>query len=511
MSGADGVSRRRVIGAAALLLASPAHAGDPAVATPAGTFAGTREKGLSVFRGIRYGRADRFAAPRAEIKPGQRIAATGFGPVAPQAGTRYGPQSEDCLFLNIWTPAPDAQRRPVLVYVHGGAYANGSVTDPQNDGAALAAAGDVVVVTINHRLNALGYLYLARFDPRFADSGNAGQLDLVLALRWLRDHIAAFGGDPGNVTIFGQSGGGAKIATLMAMPAAADLFHRAVTMSGQQVTASGPLNATARARAFLDRVGVRPDNLAPLLTMPVAKVLEGLAATDPVLGGGVYFGPVLDMRHLLRHPYWPDAAPQARAIPMLLGNTRDEARAFLPPDSAKLAGLDWDNLAARLAPELRVDILPEWVIAAYRAREPDITPRALLWRAVTAGRSWRGQIIEAEMRAAVAAPTWVYQLDFADPARPEAGAMHTMDIPLMFGTLAAAGSPSGTSPGAQATSRAMQAALLGFARTGTLPWPQYRSDRRATMIFDSVSRVMDNPRGWERELFARVPYIQPGS
>jgi para-nitrobenzyl esterase len=179
-----------------------------------------------------------------------------FGPACPQAGETYRPQSEDCLFLNVWTP--DIERpakRPVMVYFHGGAYSTGSVTDPVNDGAKLAARGDVVVVTVNHRLNALGYLYLARLDPRFPDSGNAGQLDLILALMWVQRNIAAFGGDPGNVTLFGQSGGGAKIATLMAMPEAKGLFHKAITMSGQQVTASGPLNATKRAQAFLDKLG----------------------------------------------------------------------------------------------------------------------------------------------------------------------------------------------------------------------------------------------------------------
>src|SRR3569623_2706213 len=169
-----------------------------------------------------------------------------FGPVCPQSG-KYHPQSEDCLFLNIWTTdyrTPGGKRgKPVMVYIHGGAYSTGSVTDPLNDGTNLAARGDVVVVTINHRLNALGYLYLARFDPRFADSGNAGQLDLLLALQWVRDNIAAFGGAPSRVMVFGQSGGGAKIATMMGMPAAKGLFHRAAPMSGQQVTASGPLNA----------------------------------------------------------------------------------------------------------------------------------------------------------------------------------------------------------------------------------------------------------------------------
>ena len=220
--------------------------------------------------GIRYGIAERFKAPVASDAVTAQFAER-FGPACPQPGNRYQPQSEDCLFLNVWSSGPPSGKtaRPVMVYFHGGAYSNGSVSDPLNDGAALAEQGGVVVVTVNHRLNALGYLYLARLDPRFPDSGNAGQLDLVLALQWVKRNIAAFGGDPKNVTLFGQSGGGAKIATLMAMPAAKGLFHKAITMSGQQVTASGPLNATKRAEAFLAKLnGADPATKRPEAVTP---------------------------------------------------------------------------------------------------------------------------------------------------------------------------------------------------------------------------------------------------
>ncbi|MEP7004670.1 MAG: carboxylesterase family protein, partial [Sphingomonas bacterium] len=233
MSAADGLSRRGVIsGGAALILAGSVRAAPPAfVRAPSGNFVPTPEGKVLAFRGIRYGRAERFQPPRAESRAGETVSAQSFGPVAPQKDDRYGAGSEDCLFLNIWTAdAHPAAKKPVMVYIHGGAYANGSSTDPLNDGRALAARGDVVVVTVNHRLNVFGYLYLARLDPRFADSGNAGQLDLILALQWVRDNIAAFGGDPSRVMVFGQSGGGAKIATMMGMPAAKGLFHRAATM-----------------------------------------------------------------------------------------------------------------------------------------------------------------------------------------------------------------------------------------------------------------------------------------
>ncbi|OYY91012.1 MAG: carboxylesterase [Sphingomonas sp. 28-66-16] len=514
------IDRRALIvgGATLALLPRTARAASVSVTARDGIFVAGVENGVAVARGIRYGRAARFRAPIAVSTPGEAVSALTFGPVAPQQGSRYGAQSEDCLFLNVWTAdAGPRARKPVMLYIHGGAYSGGSVTDPLNDGAALAARGDCVVVTVNHRLNALGYLYLARLDPRFPDSGNAGQLDLILALNWVKRNIAAFGGDPDRVMVFGQSGGGAKIATMMAMPAAKGLFQRAATMSGQQVTASGPLNATVRARAYLAKLGVSERDLSPLLAMPVEKLIDGLAAIDPILGGGVYFGPVLDMTWLGRHPFWPDAAPQSNGIPMLLGNTHDETRAFISPDSDRVKTLAWDNLAERLAPELRIDILPEWVVAQYRARFPNWSPTDIFYDATTCGRSWRGQVIEAEARAAARAPTWVYQVDFAARVDPRRRAMHTMDIPLVFGTLGAAGSQTGTGPDARAASTAMQNSFAAFTRSGDpnlvglAPWPQYDLGRRATMVFDAQSHLENDPRAWQRALFARVPYIQPGS
>jgi para-nitrobenzyl esterase len=257
---------------------------------------------------------------------------------------------------------------------------------------------------------------------------------------------------------------------------------------------------------------VRPDNLQPLLDMPVEKLVEALDATDPVLGGGVYFGPVLDMKWLTRHPFWPDANPQSNAIPMILGNTRDETRAFIDPQGEKLAGLNWDNLAARIAPELRMDLLPEWIVAQYRAHFPSDSPEQIFYRATTAGRSWPGQVIEADARAAAgAAKTWVYQFDYQSPVEPERGAPHTGDIPLVFGTLTAKGSISGADGKAEALSARMMAAFAALARGGDPGWPGYTLPRRTTMLFDVESRAVDDPRKWERELFARVPYIQPGS
>jgi para-nitrobenzyl esterase len=503
-------------GVGAIAAAPPiAAAKQPIVRTTLGRVRGSSENGLHVFRGIRYGTAERFRAPRAPKPTAGVIDAFRFGPSAPQRGDRYKPQSEDCLYLNVWTTeARGGAKRPVMVYIHGGAYSSGSVVDPLNDGRHLASHGDVVVVTVNHRLNAFGYLYLARLDPRFPDSGNAGQLDLILALKWIRDNIAGFGGDPARVMVFGQSGGGAKIATMMGMPAARGLFHRAATMSGQQVTASGPLNATARARAYLDALKANPGDL---LEMPSERLVEATTAIDPILGGGVYFGPVLDMRWLARHPFWPDANPQSNHIPMMLGNTRDETRAFIDPKGPKLQGLDWSNIAERMAPELRVDIHPEWVVSQYRERFPNWSPERVFYAATTAGRSWPGQVIEADARAAAGTRTWVYQLDFQSPVEPWRGAPHTLDIPLVFGTLDAEGSITGTGEPSRRVSRAMMDSFVAFARNGDpngsgVPrWPVHTLPNRETMVFDVQSRPLNDPRRWERELFARVPYIQPGT
>lgn len=489
-----------------------------------GRVRGQREQGTCVFRGLRYGAdtaAYRFQAPRREA-PWRGIAdALEYGAAAPQGGGE-GPGSEDCLFLNVWTPAlGDGGKRPILFYIHGGGFNNGSGSDPLYDGGALCRRGDVVVVTVNHRLNLFGYLYLGALgDPRMAASGNVGQLDLVQALQWVREHAAVFGGDAGNITVFGQSGGGAKIATLMAMPAAKGLFQRAWTMSGQQVTAAGPRAAAQRTAIAMQAAGA--SDIEALLRLSPAALLAAGKARDPsrIETSGLYVGPVLDDAVLPVHPFFPEAPAQSVRIPMVIGNTRDETRAFLGNDPANHE-LTWDTLPAKLEREQYVDLRPERVIEAYRRMYPHYTPTQVFFAATTAGRSWRGAVEELEARArqhAGAAPTWAYQLDWGSPLDGgRLGAFHTLDIPLVFDNTTQPGARSGDGAEARGLAATMSSALLQFARhgdpnhAGLAHWEPYGLPRRQTLLFDVRSALADDPRGGERELYRQAPFLQRGT
>lgn len=518
------LNRRSVlIGLSAVPVIGAAGAGDPIVRTSNGPVSGIVEGGISVFRGIRYGAntaRTRFARPAIPTAWSDVQQADRYGLASPQSG-REPNQSEDCLFLNVWTPeARPGGRRPVMVYIHGGAYNSGSGSDELYDGVRLAAKGDVVVITINHRLNAFGYLSLGLLMPdAFPDSGNAGQWDIVLALKWVRENAEAFGGDRGRVMVFGQSGGGAKIATLMATPAAKGLFHTAATMSGQQVTASGPLNAKRRAEAFLVALGIAPGDAGALHALPAEAIIAALGARDPVNPDfPLYFGPVLDGRMLTRHPFWPDAPAQSASIPMILGNTLDETRTLIGRSEPQVFEMGWEDLPAALVRHMRTDIDPHEVVAAYRSFHPNRSPADIFFAATTAARSWRGQVEEADVRARQNGPTWVYRFDLPwtdDNGRW--GAPHTVDIGYAFLNLDKPGAMPGEAAAAQRVAESLSGAFIALARSGDpnhaalAPWPRHSLPARETMIFGASIHVENDPRGKERDLFAKVPFVQWGS
>jgi len=502
------------LGAAGLARAQDASV----VETRAGTWRGRYDAGTHIFKGIRYG-ADtstrRFLPPVPPPAWAGIRDALEFGAIAPQGGSR--PMSEDCLHLNVWTPALRSGRRPVMVWFHGGAFSGGTSNEIETDGQRLSRRGDVVVVTVNHRLNAFGYLYLAEFGGAdLADSGNVGQLDLILALEWVRDNIAEFGGDPGNVTIFGHSGGGAKCATLMAMPAAKGLFHRVITQSGQQITASRTTTAVIHATALLKALGLGPGEVDRLRTVPMETLVKVHRAPP-------YLGPVKDGRSLPRDPFDPDAPPQSAAIPMILGNTKGETRTLIGRGDPGIFALTWETLLPKLqaGSPFMGDLDRAGVIAKYREWHPDYSPSDVFFAATTDSRSWRGQVIEADRRAAQpagAAPTYVFQFDWATPIDGgKWGAHHGLDVPFVFDNVAITPEMVGPAAEAQPLATRMSDAWIAFARTGnpntkSIPaWPAFDLKRRATMIFNREVRVADDPRGNERRLFGQVPYVQPGT
>jgi para-nitrobenzyl esterase len=521
--------------------ATPAASAAPVAKTAYGSVSGTLEDGINVFRSIPYG-ADtapvRFQAPlpptpwsgvkvcdsfttRAPQLVAQRAPLTqapslGSAGATPRIAPEQGEQSEDCLHLNIFTPAlRDHRKRPVLVYFHGGAYNNGSVNSGLYDGKRLCKRGDVVVVTVNHRLNAFGFLYLGALDPKtYPDSGNVGMLDLVLALEWVRHNIAEFGGDPSRVLIFGQSGGGAKCATLMAMPAGHGLFHRVMTMSGQQVKGASIEIASKRTEVLLGKLGITQANLGDLRTIEWEKIQAAAVATSSD------WLPVVDNVVLSRDPFTPDAPPLSEDVPMILGNVHDET-------AVPVRGtLTWDDAPAALKSAVAIYLGPysaEEVVAKYRTIYPDKSPIDVVVAAATAFRAWPGQVMEAERRAANPKSekhTWVYQMNWHRNA-PGARAMHTIDIPFMFDNLAASPGQIGSTPeeiaAAQPLADAMSSMLIHYAATGNpnhegLPeWPTYDLKNRGTMMWENPPRIENDPRGDERRYAAGSPYRQPGT
>ncbi len=509
----DTLDRRHLIlGTAAALTAAPAWAQDaPLAATRAGRVRGRTVDGVKVFQGVPYAASTagrRFMPPQPPAAWSGVRDALDFGHQSPQLGaerpTVYAswanprPPGEDCLVLNVYTPGlRDGARRPVMVWFHGGGFTSGSASSHYADGTRLAKRGDVVVVTVNHRLNAFGYLYLAGLAPALADSGNVGSLDMIAALRWVRDNAAEFGGDPGNVTIFGQSGGGGKVSVLMAMPAAAGLFHKAIVQSGSGIKSMEPAAATENAKKVLAALKLGPGDVGKLQALPMQAISEAL----PAAGAG--FGPVLDGRSVPRHPFHPDAPPVSRNVPLLVGSTKDETTSLVGGRDDKLFQLTWDALPARLGPELRgLDVAK--VIAELRRIDPAARPSDIYFTASTEARFRRRAYVQAERKAAQGgAPAYMYLFAWETPV--DGGkwkSPHSVEHAMVFDNVAKSASMVGTGPDAQKVADAVSGAWVRFAKTGNPGWAPYTPARRTTMVFDVVSKVVDDPRATERMLFA---------
>ncbi|MGA2550568.1 MAG: carboxylesterase family protein [Burkholderiaceae bacterium] len=525
--------RRRALQSAALglgTLAAPwiltrgAHAAAslPVVETRSGKIQGEEIDGVEVFKAIPYGDstsgANRFLPPR-PVQPWSGVKPTrAFGASAPQPSDSPGPTtawystimpvSEDCLFLNVFAPAErrSSAQRPVMVWLHGGGWWGGSGTAPGFDGTRLARDGDVVVVTLNHRLNAFGYLYFGKADPRFADSGNAGILDLVAALHWVKDNITLFGGNPRNVTIFGQSGGAAKVAALMDMPAAKGLFHRAIVESCSGGTRlDGPEEAAKQTELLATALGMsRPDPVA-LQAVPMQTLIGAMRAVkDP-------YRPVLDGRSFLQDPFEPRATPLAAAVPTLIGNAATEMTLYLAADPRNFS-IGAPEVHQRLSRLFKLDDAnTDRIIATYTEALGNPQPSDVL-DAIGTDYVFRRNTLRIAALQSEQAPVYSYLFDWETPVM--GGVLHsphTVEVPFVFGTYAAASGLVGNGRELGELSRSVMAAWAAFAHSGTpdtpgLPsWPQYRADSRSVMLLNTQSRIATDPGGVARAALDHIP------
>jgi para-nitrobenzyl esterase len=466
------------------------------VTTPFGAVRGLQRDDVAVFKGIRYATAQRFGPPRPITSWDGELDATAYGPQAPQLvgmmeralGGSSLPSAEDCLSLNVFTPGADGAKRPVLVWIHGGAFTTGTGAMPWYDGSELVRRGDVVVVTINYRLGALG----------FAGRTNCGLADQVCALQWVQQMIGSFGGDPGAVTIFGESAGGSSVVALMATPSAASLFHRAFAMSpsiGQLRTGERADEALAD---LLAEAGV--GSLDELAEVPVEQVL---AAQDVLLkrnpGAGLTDFSPCEGSELIPAPLLPAAA--ANPVPLVIGTTRDEMLLFTTFDPA-LADLDEGRLESLVA--ARLGERTHEALERYREARPGASLVGL-FGAVQTDVAFRVPARRlADERVAAGNPTWMYWFTWASPAfHGRLGSCHAMDIPFTFHNLHRKGVATFTGDGDDRVpvADACSAAVLDLARTGAVGWPAYDTTTRPTMVFDVASHVVDDPEAPIRELW----------
>ena len=490
------------------------------VATTYGKVRGLAIEKVQSFHGIPYGAStagnNRFMPPakpqtwtnvREAFELGLRAPQDPAGLIPEVAAVdRAEPMGEDCLVLNVWTPNPDGQKRPVMVWLHGGGFSTGSAGFTIYDGANLSRKHDVVVVGANHRLNVFGFLYLAELGgEEYANSSNLGMLDIIAALQWVHDNIATFGGDPGNVTIFGQSGGGGKVSTLMGMPGAQGLFHRAIAESGTAIKGVSRSDGTKTADYILSKLGLKANQLDQLQKLPIEQLLAAMGGGGPAGNQALHLAPVVDGHTLPKDPFDPVAPEMSANVPLLLGSVATEI-AFIP--GTPLDPMDDATLhegvkkAVRGADEAQVDRL----ISAYQKTEPNASNIDLFLRLASDNWMWGNVGAESERKAALGkAPAYVYYFDWRSPVRDgKLGAFHTLEIPFVFENVDIGLSMTGSGPDRHALSDKMSSAWAAFARSGNpnhsgLPhWPAFNATKRATMFFDNDCRVVNDPRREER-------------
>ena len=501
------------------------------VETNAGKIRGTTQNGIHAFKGVPYAAStageNRFMPPK-KCQPWTNVReAYELGPRAPQLSSafhgqvppefepmdRNEPIGEDCLVLNVWTPSVGQGKRPVMVWLHGGGYTSGSGGFVCYDGTELARKHDVVAITVNHRLTVFGYLYLAGIGgEKYAHSSNVGMLDIVAALEWVRDNISGFGGDPGNVTIFGQSGGGAKVSTLMAMPSAKGLFHRAIVQSGAAVKGVSRDAANKSAETFLAKLNLKPDQADQLQKLSVDQLLAASGGgTGLPGGGGLALAPVVDGATLPADPFDPTAPAMSANIPLLIGTTETEVTFF--PDQV-LDPIDDATLHARVKQTLRTasDEQVDQLIAAYKRGRPQAS-NTDLYLALASDATFRaGVVTEAERKAAQGgAPVYQYYVTWRSPMRDgKLRSMHTIEIPFVFDNVDAAKSMLGSGEDRYALAEKFSGAWVAFARTGnpnhkSLPtWQPFDNDKRAVMVFNDECKVFADPHGEEQRLLHSI-------